>query len=313
MQPGASSTETVSVVICAYSHDRWEALLDAVDSVRRQRRPADEIIVVVDHNPSLLERVRAHLPDVLALANSGVRGLSGARNSGVAAARGQILVFLDEDAVAEPEWLDALIAPYRSAYVLGVGGAIEPIWLDGRPAWFPAEFGWVVGCSYRGLPETTTPVRNLIGCNMSFRREVFDAVGGFRDGIGRVGTQPDGCEETELCIRISQHSPGDLLYEPRARVRHRVPAQRASWRYFVARCYAEGHSKARVTRLVGSRDGLASERNYTLRTLPGGVLNGLRLTLDRGDPTGLGRASAILVGLTVTTAGYLLGRARVAA
>src|SRR5205085_69247 len=83
-----------------------------------------------------------------------------------------------------------LLPAYANLEVIGVGGTVEPLWLHGRPPWFPPEFDWVVGCTYCGMPEVAGPVRNLIGCNMSFRREVFEGVGGFRSGIGRIGTYP---------------------------------------------------------------------------------------------------------------------------
>jgi hypothetical protein len=141
---------------------------------------------------------------------------------------------------------------------------------------------------------------------MSFRKEVFKVAGGFRDGMGRVGAVPAGCEETELCIRVRQRLPGStLLYQPAAVVGHHVPASRARWAYFRSRCYAEGVSKGLVTRFVGARDGLSSERAYVLRTLPHGVLRGLADRVSKGDLDGPRRAGAILAGLAITTAGYL--------
>jgi len=301
------ATADISVVICAYTEDRWHDLIVAVRSIQHQQVAPREIIVVIDHNPELFVRARTHIPATV-IENTQPQGLSGARNSGVAAAQGAVIAFLDEDAIAAPDWLAQLLNGYEDPHVLGVGGTIEPLWQTARPRWFPAEFDWVVGCSYRGLPQTATAVRNLIGCNMSFRREVFKVVGGFRSEIGRVGTLPVGCEETELCIRIKQHWPQHTLrYEPQARVRHRVPASRANWRYFSSRCYAEGRSKALVSQFVGAKDGLSAERTYTLHTLPGGILQGLADLILRGDLTGVARAGAIGAGLLTTAAGYVIG------
>lgn len=304
-----SSALSCSVIICAYTEQRWLDLVAAVDSLRVQTVRPTEIIIVVDHNPQLLQRVMRDVEDVIAVENHEVRGLSGARNSGLARATGEVIVFLDDDAIAQPTWLANLIRGYADPRVIGIGGSSSPLWLDKQPAWFPEEFSWVVGCTYRGLPVTTATVRNLIGCNMSFRRAVFDAVGGFRNGIGRIGTRPLGCEETELCIRTNQLWPDRImLYEPSAAIQHRVPASRGQWRYFFARCYSEGLAKAQVARLVGAKDGLASERTYTLRTLPLGVLRGIGDTVSGRDLAGVGRAAAIVLGLMTTASGYLMGR-----
>jgi GT2 family glycosyltransferase len=299
----------ISVVICAHTEARWEQLGRAVASLRSQSIIPREILVVIDHNLALADRACHQLPGARVIENTQERGISGARNSGIAAARGAIIAFLDDDAIAAPDWLEQLLAGYSSPNILGVGGAIEPQWPERRPRWFPEEFDWVVGCTYLGMPSEAAPVRNLIGCNMSFRREVFVQIGGFRNEIGRVGAQPFGCDETELCIRLGQRQPHALLiYTPLARVRHAVPEARARWEYFRARCQLEGRSKALVARLVGAGDGSATERAYTLRTLPRGIARGLADTL-LGDPGGLARAAAISLGLAITTAGYIQGMA----
>lgn len=302
------TTIDVSVILCAYTEKRWDAMVAAIQSVQQQTFPAGEIILVIDHNPALLERARARIPGVLVIENSEAQGLSGARNSGIAAAQGAWLAFLDDDAVAEPDWLEKLFELCQEPRVLGAGGAAEPLWLSKQPRWFPEEFYWVIGCTYQGLPCTAEPVRNLYGCSMCIRKEVFDTVGGFRFGIGRVGTIPTGCEETELCIRAKQHWPEKaFFYEPASRIHHQVPANRATWRYFCSRCYGEGLSKKAISRLVGAKDSLSSERSYTLHTLPRGIWHGLRDAAVRHDPAGLARAGAIVIGLFITAAGYLVG------
>lgn len=298
----------VSVVICAYTEARWDDLLAAIASVEQQRdRVSLEIVVVIDHNPALLERLREAGTAVRPTPNVQSRGLSGARNSGVQLARSPIVAFLDDDAIADPAWLEALVATYDDPSVAGAGGAIRPLWETGRPRWWPAEFDWVVGCTYRGMPEQRAVVRNVIGCNMSFRRELLQGIGGFAHGIGRIGTRPLGAEETELSIRLGRRWPDrSIVYEPAASVDHRVPASRSTFRYFRSRCYAEGLSKAAVAKLVGTTDALATERAYAARTLGRAVLAELGRAI-RGDRGALGRGLAIIAGLAITTAGYVVG------
>ncbi|MEU1182026.1 glycosyltransferase family 2 protein [Streptomyces sp. NPDC005820] len=305
----------ISVVICVYTEERWEDIRAAVASVRAQSHPALETLLVVDHHPALLDRLaREYKADdeVRVLPNAGPRGLSAGRNTGIAASRGEIIAFLDDDAVAERDWLRRFADPYSDPRVMAVGGRCEPVWSSGRrPAWFPEEFDWVVGCSYRGLPPGRVRVRNILGGNASFRRTAFDIAGGFAGGIGRDGgKRPMGGEETELCIRLGQARPDAiLLVDDRAVIHHKVPAAREHFGYFRTRTYAEGLSKALVARSVGTGKGLESERRYTTRVLPAGVLRGLRdLVLAR--PGGAGRAGAILAGVLTAAGGYVVGSVR---
>jgi glycosyltransferase involved in cell wall biosynthesis len=299
---------TVTVVICAYTDERWEAVNGAVASIRAQTRQPEQTILVVDHNQHLLDRAQRVMSGVTIVENAQARGLSGARNTGVEMARTDVVAFLDDDAIAAPDWVERLMAVYADPRVLGVGGWIEPLWEVPRPSWFPDEFGWVLSCSYRGQPEQAAPVRNLIGANMSFRRQTLLDVDGFHTEVGQVGTAMLRCDETELCIRVGQRFPaGVIVYDPAVRVRHRVTASRATWRYVRERCFTEGLAKALISRFVGHGRGLASERTYVVRTLPTGVLRELLRGALHPGSGGLGRASAIVAGFALTTAGFALG------
>jgi len=310
-RPPFDLPRTVSVVICAYTERRWDSLVDAIESMHVQRHRPDQVIVVVDHNEALLQRAHATFPgEVEVFANAEGTGLSGARNTGVRAARSDVVAFLDDDAEAEPGWLKELVDRYLP-HVVGVGGMAVPVWPgNARPGWFPQEFDWVVGCSYRGLPNTVGPQRNLIGASMSFRRLLFDEVGYFDTAMGRIGTLPLGCEETEFALRVRERFAGtDLVYVPFARVHHHVEAERTKVRYFLRRCYAEGISKAAVAERAGSEQALASERNYVRSTLPKGILDGVRAGIG-GDAGGFARSIMIVLGLLTTTAGYVSPRLR---
>lgn len=293
-------TRDVAVVICLHDDRRWSDVQAALRSVNQQTHQPAEIVLVVDHNQALLVRARQQFSTVTVIENSETRGLGGSRNSGISATSAPVIAFLDDDAIASPQWLELLIDQYSDPSVAGVGGSIEPAWDDGRPQWFPKEFDWVVGCSYRGMPDVTRDVRNLFGCNMSFRRQTLTALGRFRLGYG--------CDETELCIRTHQRWPwARLVYVPQAKVIHRVRANRAQVQYFLTRCYFEGGSKAVVARLVGAAAGLSDEWHYTLRTLPAGARLGVKHFAREGDVAGLARATMIVAGLATTTLGYVSG------
>jgi hypothetical protein len=306
------ATGCLSVVVCTYDQERRPLLEHALEALKRQEQPATAVIVVVDHNPGLLGELRADHPQLAVVPNDMQRGLSGARNCGLALAATPIVAFLDDDAVPQLDWVARLAQAYGAAggpHILGVGGTIVPSWVRGRPSWFPAEFDWVVGCTYLGARTDPGPVRNMLGANMSFRTGELRRIGGFREGIGRIGTVPLGCEETEACIRMAREFPGgQIRFEPTARVHHHVPAERADWRYLLRRCWAEGLSKAHVSALAGRSAALASERDYATRTLPRAVARSLGESARSLQLAPLGRAAAIIAGLMVTTAGFVAGR-----
>lgn len=298
-----------SVVVCVYTEKRLSQIRAALDSIGRQTMPPGQVIVVADHNPALRDRLAAEYPDLEVTSNKFEKGLSGARNTGIEHAAGDVVVFLDDDARAQPQWLETLLASYDNESVVGVGGKVLADWSSpGRPAWMPEEFLWVVGCSYQGLPELKAEVRNPIGANMSFRRSAFDRAGPFDSSVGRTFTssRPLGCEETEFSIRLRKLSPsGRIIYEPRAVVYHHVDQSRATWRYFLGRCRAEGCSKARVSRLSGASAALSSERSYVTNTIMRALRRELAGVFKSGKKDSMMRLAALSLGTLSAAAGYI--------
>jgi GT2 family glycosyltransferase len=305
--PGAL---TVSVIIAAYTEDRWLDTVKAVDSALCQAPRPLEVILVIDHNPGLAQRARAkwgRVRRVTILENVGLRGASGARNTGVLKSQGEIVVFLDDDAFAAPEWLRSLCQHFNDAKVVGVGGGITPQWPGTRPRWFPQEFDWVVGGSYAGMPKAAAPIRNVWTGSMAIRRSAFDAVGGFRESFGRTHAAY-GPEDTDLCLRVQRALPsGYWLYDPSAEVIHKVPLARSTPGFFLKRCWYEGRGKAALARLVGIGASTAAERRHATQVLPAAFLRELRLAILHGEPVNLQRSAAIFAGLLWTAAGFVTG------
>ncbi len=164
-----ATQNSLSVVVPAWNSERRDELGRCLRAIARQSLAPTETIVVIDHNPELLAWARRSFPEVEVVANQYERGVVGARNTGVEMARGDIVVLSDDDTEAEPTWLENLASCFDDPDVVGVTGELIPNWDGAEQRWFPAEFYWVFGCSYAGLPTEIAPVRNPIAANMAVR------------------------------------------------------------------------------------------------------------------------------------------------
>ncbi len=291
------------MVICAYTLARWDQLVLSVESVLRQD-PEHETILVVDHNEPLMLRARERWPDLTVIRNVGRRGLSSARNSALAVTGADVVAFLDDDAWADERWLEHLVTPFEDDRVVATGGRALPIWPGATPAVLPPELLWIVGCSYRGLPEQDAEVRNVMGCSMAYRAEPLRELGGFNPDTGRVGRLPIGCEETEVCIRLRAADASRVIrYIPDSVVHHHVSPDRVRMRYVVHRSWCEGVSKAAISRTVGRQQALASESSYVTTVLPSGVARAIG-----SGPAGWIGASAIVASVLFAALGFARGR-----
>ena len=275
---------TTAVVVCTHLEERLDQLVEAVASVRAQSRQPDELIVVVDADRALHDLVQAALPGVRVMLNPRPGGLSGARNEGVGATSADVVLFLDDDAVADRDWLARLVAVLEEdERVLGASGRSLPLWGGTPPTWLTEDFWWTVGCSYRGQPTERSYVRNAYGGCCALRRSLFSELHGYDERLGKSPWWRGGGEEAELSLRAMAAWPGSTFaYEPAGVISHRVPVDRLTFAYVVARSYGEGRSKARVSRLTPTRGALLAERRFARRLLgtvlaPGGLRHPGRL------------------------------------
>lgn len=298
----------VSVVICTYTLQRLWDIRQAVQSVLVQTLEPYEIIVAVDHNRELFRRLKAQLPsEVKFVLNKADRGAVATDNVGIKCSSGDVVAFLDDDAVAKKDWLEHLVKHYNDHSVAAVGGRLVSVWNNGRPCWFPEELDWVVGGTYKGHPEVRTTVRNLILCNMSVRKQGFLSVGFFTPNLGRSKNWGTGAE-SEFFLRLKHQLPDAIiLYEPDAVVYHKVPPQRTSLKYVVLRSYNEGFHKAIIEKASAklTKRPLSTEVVYLRYVLFTSIPEKLRYFYKKGS---LSQAGLILTSITATGMGYLLGR-----
>jgi glucosyl-dolichyl phosphate glucuronosyltransferase len=301
-EPGSADTSSITtcdatVVLATYDLRRLPSLVTAVESLLADSAQPGHVVVAVDHNEELYERIHAMWPQVTVIVNRLRRGASATRNVGARLARTPFIAFIDDDIRIHEGWLSALLQPFADPAVVGTGGRVVAGWQSGRPRWFPEEFDWVVGASYRGMPTEQSSVRNVWSENMAVRAQVFRGVDGFRTEFGKVGSR-NSPEDTDLCIRMTASVAGaKWVYVPAAVAEHHVPASRASFTYFLGRNYLEGCGKLEMAQLLGSQEKLESEREYLRRTLPAGIAAGLRAAVWHSRISGLLKAGAIVAGI----------------
>ncbi len=259
----------ISIVVCTYSLNNYQNLKDAVDSLLNQTYKEMEIIIVVDGNQKLYEKIVKtynNQKKIRVAASKENIGSSGVRNIGIKASQGNVIAFMDDDAVAEKSWVENLVNTYQKFDAIAAGGKMLPIWLCKQPDYFPDELGWLVGITYKGFAqEKIAEVRNTFGSNMSFKREVFEKIGLFNEGFGfaKRGTSYIQAEEAEFALRMKNKLGKGVIYNPEAIVYHKIPQSRVKVKMLFKRAFYQGYSKAIIKKkIIFLPESLTTEKSY---------------------------------------------------
>jgi glycosyltransferase involved in cell wall biosynthesis len=222
----------ITVVICTFN--RFDLLPDAIASIELQDFPADSYeLIVVDNSDDLeaQERFRNGLEITCKhrYLTEARPGLSRARNIGVNAASSEIVVFMDDDAKAAPDWLTHIAETFFQYERAGItGGPVRPIWTVPRPQWLNPWLEPYLTILDRGATLRVLQSNEwLAGTNIAFRTQPLKQVGLFPENLGRVGQLLLSNEELIVSDRL-RASGYDVLYNPEIVVHHRVHAERVS-------------------------------------------------------------------------------------
>ena len=282
-----------SVVVCTHATERYPDLKEAVESVLANDYPDREVVVVSDGSEAVYERALEDFgdrDDVVVHLQETNQGLLTTRNTGASVATGDVVVFFDDDALAEEDWLSELAEVYErtkspwatdggaatngDARVLAAGGKMVPAWVAGEPSFLPAEFYWLVGVTHRGFAEGPGEVRNTFGSNISFRADAFEELGGFDTNIGgRKGDRHLQGGETELCARLGERYGVGVQYNPDARAAHKIFDYRTDPVWLVRRAFWQGYSKRGMEVFVPESTGEEGDflSDLLFRFVPGRV------------------------------------------
>ena len=265
----------ISFVIGAYTLERYKDLEELFLSIKAQTYKNYEVLFISDGNKELLTKVRGLLKQVAFPRSRSFlntkKGISHLRNLGVSQVTGDIVAFVDDDAVLYPYWARAVVDTFsRFPHAGAVTGDIEPYWMFPKAVWFPRELYWVLSCSYSLTPRKIQAVRNGFGTNLCFRKEIFSQVGQFNPALGYTPTGTgkkikviDG-EEVDYCLRMTERTQKIVLFNPRIRVRHKVYPFRIRFMHVMRKCYGDGYAKALIAFLHRKNKGLSTEKAYLL-------------------------------------------------
>lgn len=239
----------ISAIICTLN--RIDYLRKAIKSLAEQTLPKDHYEILVVDNGSTDDTRQAVLEEFSSVRNlrylyEPILGLSQARNTGWKSAHGRYVAYLDDDAIANSNWLEKILSVFEAipSDVGCLGGRVVPIWKTPRTPWLPAEL-----LSYLSImhpsnnPAILDHNRHIAGANIAFPRNIIDAVGGFQTDLGRKGNKLLSNEE--ILLRRQIEAKGySCFYHPEIVVWHHVPANRVTKGYLLRRLYWQGVSEA---------------------------------------------------------------------
>jgi glycosyltransferase involved in cell wall biosynthesis len=256
-------TPVLSVILCTYNQAGY--LWKALQSLFEQTLPKGAYEVLVIDNGSTdatRETVEAfRYMENLKYLFDPVLGLSHARNTGWQKARGKYAVYLDDDAVANPDWLARILHRFETLVPQpgSVGGKVTPIWEVERPQWLTREIEHHLSLvDWKDSPMFLDEDRfYLAGTNVSYRRGILQESGGFPTNLGRRGSLLRSNEE--LWMQRFLRSRGDAIwYDPEILVQHHIKAQRLTPSWFFERFFWQGVSDAILEAQIARWDGKRS-------------------------------------------------------
>jgi glycosyltransferase involved in cell wall biosynthesis len=231
-----------ALAVVVPTRNRADLLADCLDSLARQTLADLEILVVDDgsdqplaaHVAKAAPRARCHRQEP--------GGLNAARNTAVELTSAPLIAFVDDDTLVPPQWAAAVVEAFATTDCSGLGGRVELVLPHDPPRWLTAARRSYLAEVELGPERRWMRGRELpVGANCAVRRPALEDIGGFRDGLDRVGTSLISSGDTDFFLRL-RAAGGRLLYEPAAWLQHRVPADRLTFEWFRRRAYAQGIS-----------------------------------------------------------------------
>lgn len=265
MEKNQSGERKISIVIGTHSKERYEDLSDLLDKVKSQTYGNIETIVVVDNNRELYNMLIELHKNIKVVLNSEKIGLSCTRNVGINNSTGDIIAFIDDDAIPDNKWTENIARTFDVNYneIGAVTGCLFPKWrqIEDSILWFPKELFWMIGCSYTMTPDIQCEVERGFGSNMAIKKDVFDKVGLFNTELGIKGKKWVGGEDTDMYLKIKSIGKKNI-FNPHIIVFHKIHPSKINFFNIIKRAFDGGFSIAMLKTICKYEIKVSTEEKY---------------------------------------------------
>jgi glycosyltransferase involved in cell wall biosynthesis len=271
---------TLSIVVTSYAPERLKDIGELLDCLQQQTYDTiTEIIFVVEQSVELHDGIKQFITNksklnARILFNAERLGICAARNLGAREAHGDIIAYIDDDALPFQDWAEQIVRTFDDNSIIGVTGPAVPLWdkANSYATWFPEELYWVIGCTAWFDNSKIRAVRNAWGMNMSFRKESFNycqfseslKISPGVSNAGKVGLVGD---DTEFSLNLTRKTGKLIVYNPEVKVKHRVYDYRLTPLFIRRQAYWQGYTKAVLSRLYGDDNGKRNMMNTEYQLL----------------------------------------------
>lgn len=293
--------------------NRYKSLVKLLDSIYKQTYGNIEVVIVVDENRLLYEKICGYKKDhderrmLRVIFNPVNIGLSHDRNIGISGSTGDIVAFIDDDAFPGPYWISEIVDTFMENERCGaVVGDVEPLWENDGMKWFPRELYWILSCSYIMTPEDKREVERGFGVDMSFRRDLLVEAGLFNTRLGVTEKRWIGGEDTDMFLKLRDMG-SVVMFNPKAKVYHQINARRIRLKSIIKRSYNGGYSVALLKKIRGYGLKNSTEDSYLKRLILEFYPRSIRSFIGSLSMVALKQMACVAVVIIFESLGYVQG------
>ncbi len=302
----------ISVIVSTYSPERLGDVKRLITSLEVQNDKGFELVVIVDENQRLCSDIKQTLSNTTiakwrVVLNCMNNGLAHSRNIGIKKTTGEVVAFIDDDAIADPGWISSIRRVFTNPQVGAATGDIIPRWEKPNMAWFPKELHWIISCSYSITPTRRCHIDRGFGADMAFSREALIRVGSFDERFGINKNRWLGGEDTDLFLRVKD-AGYHVIFEPDMRVRHTIYASRITLPKIVNRSVAQGMGSYYIRRYSDVEIPVYSSQEYLFKLASDFIPRSIRNVFSRRTILTIREISTVSISMISIAAGALLAR-----